>query len=60
MKIGVKIIRLSSVDSTNNYVANLVKVGKIDSGTVVLADEQSGKTVYLDTIGFIKFNSFTF
>tara|TARA_R110002072_G_scaffold271987_1_gene432055 strand:+ start:36363 stop:37085 length:723 start_codon:yes stop_codon:yes gene_type:complete len=41
MKIGVKIIRLSSVDSTNNYVANLVKVGKIDSGTVVLADEQS-------------------
>lgn len=41
MKIGNKIIRLESVDSTNNYVANLVKEGNIDSGTVVLADEQS-------------------
>ncbi|MBL1281010.1 MAG: biotin--[acetyl-CoA-carboxylase] ligase [Fluviicola sp.] len=40
MKIGAKIIRLESIDSTNNYVANLAKQGKIDSGTVVLADEQ--------------------
>ena len=40
MKIGAKIIRLESVDSTNNYIANLVKQGKIELGTVVLADDQ--------------------
>ena len=40
MKIGTKIIRLESVDSTNNYVANLLKAREINSGTVVLADEQ--------------------
>ena len=40
MKIGRKIIRLDSVDSTNNYAANLLKQGEIESGTVILADEQ--------------------
>lgn len=40
MKIGDKIIHLESVDSTNNYIANLAKRGDIQSGTVVLADEQ--------------------
>jgi len=40
MKIGRKIIRLDVVDSTNNYIANLVKEGTIDSGTVIMADEQ--------------------
>ena len=40
MKIGDKIIHLESVDSTNNYIANLAKRGEIQSGTVVLADEQ--------------------
>jgi BirA family transcriptional regulator, biotin operon repressor / biotin---[acetyl-CoA-carboxylase] ligase len=40
-KIGHKIIQLDTVDSTNNYVANLVKSDKIDSGTVILADEQT-------------------
>jgi len=40
MKIGNKIVRLASVDSTNNYIANLVKEREITSGTVVLADEQ--------------------
>ena len=40
MKIGNKIIHLNSVDSTNNYIANLNKSNEIDSGTVILADEQ--------------------
>lgn len=44
MKIGQKIIRLNTVDSTNNYTANLLKERKIEHGTVILADEQtSGK-----------------
>lgn len=41
MKIGHKIIRLDTVDSTNNYAANLIKEGKISHGTVILADEQT-------------------
>lgn len=40
--LGRKIIRLESVDSTNNYVANLIKEGNIDHGAVILADEQFG------------------
>ena len=40
MEIGQKIIHLDSVDSTNNYVANLINEGKIEHGTVVLADAQ--------------------
>ena len=38
--IGNKIIYLSIVDSTNNYVANLLNEGKIEPGTVVLAERQ--------------------
>jgi BirA family biotin operon repressor/biotin-[acetyl-CoA-carboxylase] ligase len=41
MKIGHKILRLDTVDSTNNYTANLIKEGKINHGTVILADEQT-------------------
>lgn len=41
MQIGQKIIRLDTVNSTNNYTANLVKEGKIVHGTVILADEQT-------------------
>ena len=42
--LGKKIIQIESVDSTNNYIANLINVGKIQHGTVILADEQiSGK-----------------
>jgi BirA family biotin operon repressor/biotin-[acetyl-CoA-carboxylase] ligase len=41
-EIGSKIIRLESVDSTNNYTANLIKEGKIDHGTVILAVDQFG------------------
>jgi BirA family biotin operon repressor/biotin-[acetyl-CoA-carboxylase] ligase len=39
-QIGNKIIYLSVVDSTNNYVASLLNEGKIESGTVVLAERQ--------------------
>jgi BirA family biotin operon repressor/biotin-[acetyl-CoA-carboxylase] ligase len=34
-------MHLSSVDSTNNYAANLLKEGLIKHGTVILADEQT-------------------
>jgi BirA family transcriptional regulator, biotin operon repressor / biotin---[acetyl-CoA-carboxylase] ligase len=40
MRIGQKLIHLESVDSTNNYTANLLKAGGLSSGTVILADEQ--------------------
>lgn len=40
MQIGVKIIRLESIDSTNNYIANLLKSGELTNGAVILADEQ--------------------
>jgi BirA family biotin operon repressor/biotin-[acetyl-CoA-carboxylase] ligase len=40
-QIGQKITRLDRVDSTNNYVANLVREGKIGHGAVILADEQT-------------------
>lgn len=38
--IGSKIIHLESVDSTNNYVANLIKDNSLVNGTVILTDEQ--------------------
>ena len=41
MQIGQKIIRLDTVDSTNNYTANLIKQGKIPPGAVIMADEQT-------------------
>ena len=40
MQIGRKLIHLESVDSTNNYTANLVKSEGLSSRTVILADEQ--------------------
>ena len=40
MQIGRNLIHLESVDSTNNYTANLVKSEGLSSGTVILADEQ--------------------
>ena len=39
--LGRKIIQIECVDSTNNYVANLLAEGKIEHGTVILADEQT-------------------
>ncbi len=39
--IGSKIIHLESIDSTNNYVANLIKEKTIVNGTVILTDEQT-------------------
>ena len=40
MKIGNKIIHLDSVDSTSNYIANLMKRNEVENGTVILADDQ--------------------
>lgn len=40
-QIGNKIIQLDVVDSTNNFVANLLKSGELVHGTVILADEQT-------------------
>lgn len=40
MQIGRKIIHLESVDSTNNYTANLLNKGELTNGTVIMADEQ--------------------
>ena len=39
--IPTKLFHLESIDSTNNYVASLVRSGDIESGSVVLADFQS-------------------
>ena len=39
--IGNKIIHLDSVDSTNNYLKEAIKSGKIKEGTVVIAGEQT-------------------
>lgn len=38
--IGRKIIYKDTLDSTNNYVANLESEGKIEHGTVILAESQ--------------------
>jgi len=39
-QIGRRVIRLESIDSTNNYTANLVRQGNLEHGTVILAVEQ--------------------
>ena len=39
--VGNQIIKLSSVDSTNNYTAKLSKETKISFGTVIMADFQT-------------------
>ena len=39
--LGNQIIKLNSVDSTNNYTAKLVKETKISFGTVIMADFQT-------------------
>ncbi|MFO0495619.1 MAG: biotin--[acetyl-CoA-carboxylase] ligase [Flavobacteriia bacterium] len=41
LPFGHRIIHLPSVDSTNNYAANLLREEKIGHGAVILADEQS-------------------
>lgn len=41
MTFGTQIIRLTKVDSTNNFAANLILSGLGKQGTVILADEQS-------------------
>jgi BirA family biotin operon repressor/biotin-[acetyl-CoA-carboxylase] ligase len=39
--IGQKIVHLESVDSTNNYAAIVFKEGRIEHGTVIMADIQT-------------------
>lgn len=39
--IGHRIIRLDSVDSTNNYAAKLFTLGTLPHGSVIMADEQT-------------------
>lgn len=39
--LGRKIIQIECCESTNNYAANLIASGKIEFGTVILADEQT-------------------
>ncbi len=41
MHFGNTIIRLSDTSSTNNYVASLAKAGKLVSGTVIMAENQT-------------------
>jgi BirA family biotin operon repressor/biotin-[acetyl-CoA-carboxylase] ligase len=41
MTIGLNIVRLDSVDSTNNFTAIMAKDRLIDHGTVILAEEQT-------------------
>ena len=40
-KIGIHKIRLSSVDSTNNFAAKLVNEGLCEHGSVIMADKQT-------------------
>ena len=40
IKIGSSITFLDSVDSTNNYTANLINEKKIENGQVIMADYQ--------------------
>lgn len=42
MRTGFKVVTLDTVDSTNNYIAILLKKGEITNGTVILADNQYG------------------
>lgn len=41
LKFGKQLFKLESVDSTNNYAANLINEGLADQGAVVLADFQT-------------------
>ena len=41
LKFGKQVFKLNTVDSTNNYAANLLKDGIIENGAVVMADFQT-------------------
>jgi BirA family transcriptional regulator, biotin operon repressor / biotin---[acetyl-CoA-carboxylase] ligase len=59
--VGQKIIHLESVDSTNNYTANLLKDGKISSGAVILSDIQTeGRGQRSNTWQSLPFENLTF
>ena len=40
-KFGSVLIQLVSVDSTNNYIANLIEQGSCQDGSVIMADYQT-------------------
>ena len=40
-KFGSVLIQLISVDSTNNYIANLIQQGSCTDGSVIMADYQT-------------------
>jgi BirA family biotin operon repressor/biotin-[acetyl-CoA-carboxylase] ligase len=64
MTIGQNIIRLQSVDSTNNFAATLAKEQLIDHGAVILAEEQTkgrgqmGNTWFSETGANLTFSVF--
>jgi BirA family biotin operon repressor/biotin-[acetyl-CoA-carboxylase] ligase len=41
MHLGTSLTHLTSVDSTNNYAAKLIKEGVVSSGAVIMADVQT-------------------
>ena len=49
-----QIIKLSTVDSTNNYTAKLITQTKIPFGTVIMADFQSKEKDKETNHGFLK------
>ena len=40
-KFGSVLIQLATVDSTNNYAANLIQQGSCQDGSVIMADYQT-------------------
>lgn len=59
--VGQKIIHLTSVDSTSNYAANLLRDGKISSGAVILSDIQTeGRGQRSNTWQSLPFENLTF
>ena len=49
-----QIIKLATVDSTNNYVAKLVNKTKVSFGTVIMADFQSIGRGQRENFGILK------
>ena len=56
-EIGNKLIKLNSVDSTNNYAAKLIKQTKVPYGTVIMARHQTKGRGQRNGIWFAKEDS---
>ena len=50
MHLGTSLTHLTSVDSTNNYAAKLIKEGVVSSGAVIMADVQTAGKGQRDSI----------